>query len=206
MRTTALLVVVVLAVAVVTPLLLGRGDPVRRATILRRLGFGLMTLETTFFGLFVVGDTVADPGGWQAVGLIAAWLVPLAALCALAWRRPGAATWVLGVLTAAVVAGSIWFAVDPQGWRSLENDIGPVRAVAAFVVVAALGVLGLARTMTAGVLLLVAGGVPVLLGSIDRGGLSSLAVVGVPAVLVGALYVASALIRPRGRVLAGSQA
>ena len=38
------------------------------------------------------------------------------------------ATWVLGVLTAAVVAGSIWFAVDPQGWRTLEDDIGPVRA------------------------------------------------------------------------------
>ena len=197
MRTMALLVVAVLAAAVVTPLLLGRGDPVRRATILRRLGFGLIAFETAFFGSFVVGDTLADPGGWQAVGLIAAWVVPLVVLCALAWRRPGVATWVLGALTAAVAAGSIWFAVDPQGWRTLEDDIGPVRAIAAFVIVAALGVLGLARTMTAGVLLLVAGGVPVLLGMVARGGLSSLAVVGAPALLAGALYVASTLGRPR---------
>jgi len=51
--------------------------------------------------------------------------------------------------------------------------------------------------MTAGVLLLVSGGAPVLLGMVARGGLSSLAVVGVPALLAGALYVASALSRPR---------
>lgn len=206
MRTTALLLVAVLAVAAVTALLLGRGDPGRRATILRRLGFGLIAFETAFFGSFVVAETLADPGGRRAIGLIAAWLVPLAVLCALAWRRPDVATWVLGALTVVVVAGSIWFAVDPQGWRTLENDVGPVRAIAPFVIVAALGVLGLARTRTAGVLLLVAGGVPVLLGSVGRGGLSSLAVVGVPAVVAGALYVAAAQTRPRRRVLAGSQA
>lgn len=102
----------------------------------------------------------------------------------------------LGVLTGAVVAGSIWFAVDPQGWRSVEDDVGPVRAIAAFVVVAALGVLGLSRAMAAGILLLVTGLAPVLLG-LPRGGLSSLAAVGVPAVLVGALYVASAVAASR---------
>jgi hypothetical protein len=169
MRTTVLLVVVVVAAAVIAPLLLGHGDPARQATILRRLGFGLIAVETGFFGLFVVAETVADPGGGRAVGLIAAWLVPLVVLVLLAWRRPDWATWVLGVVTAVLVAGAVWFAVDPQGWRSVEMHVGPVRAIAAFVVAAALGVLGLRRTTAAGVLLLVAGAVPLLMAGINRG-------------------------------------
>lgn len=161
------------------------------ARLLRRAGFAVMAVLTMVVGVFVIGETFDDPGGWGAVGLVSAWLVPLAVLAALAWRRPGLATWVLGALTGMVLVGAVWFAVDPQAARSLEDGVGPVRALAVFVVAAALGVLGLARTGPAAVLLLVVGLAPTLLGGLGRGGTSSLAAASLPAVLTGVLYLAS---------------
>jgi hypothetical protein len=163
------------------------------ARVLRRAGFLVMAVLGVVVGVFVVGETLDDPGGWPAVGLIATWLVPLVVLGVLAWRRPEWAGWVLGVLTGAVAVGAVWFAVDPQAGRSLENDVGPVRALAVFVVSVALGVLGLARTGLAAVLLLVVGLVPVLAGTLGRGGMSSLSAASLPALLTGVLYLASAL-------------
>lgn len=190
----ALLPLGLLLAAVLLGVLLVRGrSPARRAHLLRRAGFWLMALNAVLVGLFVIGETVDEPGGWQAVGLIAAWLVPLAVLAVLAWRRPEAAGWVLGGLTGVVVLGAVWFAVAPEAVRGLENHVGPVRALAVFVVSAALGVLGLARTRLAAVLLLVVGLGPMLLGGLGRGGMSSLAAMSLPAVLTGALYLASAL-------------
>jgi hypothetical protein len=119
--------------------------------------------------------------------------VPLVVLAVLAWRRPEWAGWVLGGLTGATVIGAVWFAVDPQAARGLEDGVGPVRALAVFVVTAALAVLGLVRTGVAAVLLLVVGLVPMLAGGLGRGGMSSLTAASVPAVLTGLLYLASAL-------------
>lgn len=154
-----------------------------------------MAVLAVLVGVFVIGETFDDPGGWRAVGLIAAWLLPLAVLVGLAWRRPDWAGWVLGSLTVAVVIGAIWSAMDPQAARGLENDVGPVRALAVFVVAAALGVLGLTRTRLAAVLLLVVGLIPTLIGGLGRGGgMSSLTVTSLPAVLTGLLYLASALV------------
>ena len=78
-------------------------DPAKRAALLRRAGFGLMALSSFFFGAFIIGDTFADPGGWKAAGLVAAWAVPLAGLAALSWLRPRWAVYVLAALTAAVI-------------------------------------------------------------------------------------------------------
>ena len=163
------------------------------ARLLRRAGFALMAVNAVLVGAVVIAEAAVDPGGWRAVGFVTAWLVPLVVLTALAWRRPDLATWVLGGLTGVVVAGAVWFAVDPQAARPLEDDVGPVRAVAVFVVAAALAVLGLARIRLAAVLLLVVGLVPPLLGSLSRGGRSSLAAMSLPAVLTGVLYLASSL-------------
>ena len=93
-------------------------DPVKRAVLLRRAGFGLMALSTFFFGAFVIGDTFTDPGGWKAAGLVAAWVVPLAGLAALLWLRPGWAVYALAVLSAAVIGVSIWSAISAEAWRS----------------------------------------------------------------------------------------
>ena len=77
-------IIVILAVV----FLARQPDPQQRARILKRAGFGVMAFITAFFGLFVVGETFSDPGGWKALGLVAAWAVPLAALAAVAWWRP----------------------------------------------------------------------------------------------------------------------
>lgn len=173
-------------------------EPERRSMFLRRAGFGLTAFVTFFVGAFIVGETAADPGGWQAVALVAAWLVPLVLLAAVAWYRSDQAVRLFAVLTSAVVGLGVWYALDPGSWRSFEDDNGPVRTVVTFVVTAALALLGLKRTTAAGVLLLVVGIVPVLLASGRGDGLSSLlAVVSAP-VVTGVLYLLSVSVaRPR---------
>ncbi len=168
-----------------------------RATLPRRTGFVLMAVITVVFGLFVIGDTLTDPGGWAAVGLIALWAVPMAALCGLVWLRPDWATRVLGVLAGLLVVASIWFAVAPGAFRSFENQHGPVRAIAVWVVAAAAALLGLKRTMAAGIILLVIGAAPLLIASARFGGFASLAVVTAPTVIAGALYLWSAVLASR---------
>jgi hypothetical protein len=66
-------VVVVAAIVLVIVALVRQPDPVKRALLLRRAGFTWMALFTFVFGAFIVGDTFADPGGWKAAGLVAAW-------------------------------------------------------------------------------------------------------------------------------------
>jgi len=136
-------IVVAAAIAIVIVAVARQPDPVKRALLLRRAGFTWMALFAFFFGAFIVGDTFTGPGGWRAAGLVAAWAVPLAGLAALAWYRPSWAIYVFAVLTVAVIGVSIWFAVNPQGWRSFEDQHGPIRAVITFVLVAAITVLGL---------------------------------------------------------------
>jgi hypothetical protein len=87
-------------------------DPGRRARFLRLTGFWLVAGITGFFGLFVVGEMASDPGGWTAVWLIAACVFPLAACCLVAWRQPEAGTWLLAVLTAALLAVDVWVAIS----------------------------------------------------------------------------------------------
>lgn len=163
------------------------------ASPLKWSGFGLMALSTVFFGTFVVGETLGDPGGWKAAGLVAAWLVPLAGLAALAWLRPAWSVPILVALTAGMVGLSIWFAASPQVWRSFENRNGPVRDIITFVLAAAIAVLGLKRTAVAGGLLLAVGVLPAAISSLGSlGGMTSLAVVSSVPVLTGLLYLLSA--------------
>lgn len=162
------------------------------ARFLKWAGFTLMALFTVIAGAFIVGETVTDPGGWKAAGLVAAWAVPLLALAALAWYRPSWAVPVFAVLTAAVIGVSIWFAVSPRGK-------GPAEAVLTFTLAAAIALLGLKRTAAAGVLLLVVGIVPVAVSSLARGhgAFGSLAAVSLAPVVTGALYLLSALMTGR---------
>ena len=168
-------------------------DPAKRAPLLRRAGFGLMALSTFLFGAIVIGDIFADPGGWKAAGLVAAWAAPLAGLAALSWFRPAWAVYVLAVLSAAVIGVSVWFALDPHAWRSFEDRHGPIRAVLIFVLAAAIAVLGLKRTSAAGVLLLAVGVIPVVVSSLGGfPGFASLSAVSTVPVIAGVLYLVSA--------------
>jgi hypothetical protein len=184
---------VAIAITLVIVAAVRQPDPVKRAAALRRAGLGLMAVSAFFFGAFLIGDTFTDPGGWKAAGLVAAWAVPLAGLTALSWLRPGWAIHVLAALTAAVIGVSIWFALNPAGWRSLEDRHGPIRAVITFVLVTAIAVLGLKRTAAAGVLLLAAGIIPVAVSSVGSFlGFASLSIVSAVPVITGVLYLASA--------------
>jgi hypothetical protein len=200
-RLAVLAVITILAVVV----LIRRGDPVRRARVLKWTGLGVMAFITAFFGLFVVGEALTDPGGWTGLGLVAAWVVPLAALAAVAWYRPDWAAPLFAVLVAAVIGVAIWFAVNPDGWRAFEDRHGPIRTIISFVLAAAVALLGVKRTAVAGVLLLVLSVVPVVVSSLGSSlGLVSLAMVGFASVIAGVLYLWSAALAnrptpPRGR-------
>lgn len=186
---------VVLAVAAIA----GRLERAKRgslARLLRVTGFILMAVSSLFIGFWAIAETIADPGGWQAVGLTAAWTVPLAALAALAWYRSRWAVPAFAVLTAAVISMGILDAVSPGWWHR-----GPAQAIVTFALAAAIAVLGLKRTAAAGMLLLVLGIVPVVanlvagpgrgLSLLSFGG--SLNAVSAPVIIAGALYLSSAL-------------
>ncbi len=187
------LVLIVLVVVVIASFARHR-EGALRASFLRRAGFALMVLFGGFFGLFVIGDTLSDPGGWKGAGLVALWVVPLVLVGLLAWFRPDAAAWVFALLAAAVIGLSIWSAVDPTGWRSFENHSGPIRAVVVFALAAALALWGLRRTMQAGVMLLVVGILPILISATAHNGMASLAAASSAPVVTGLLYVASAFV------------
>jgi len=185
--------VVAVAIALMIVAVVRQPDLGKRAVLLRRAGLGLMALSTLFFGAFIIGDTFADPGGWKAAGLVAAWAVPLAGLTALSWFRPGWAVYVFAVLAAAVIGVSTWFALNPQGWRAFEDRHGPIRAAITFVLVTAIALLGLKRTAAAGILLLAVGIIPVAVSSLGSFlGFASLSIVSTAPVITGVLYLVSA--------------
>jgi hypothetical protein len=192
-------IVIVAAITVAIAVFFARQrDAMKRARFLKRSGFTVMAVSTFLFGTFLVGETFADPGGWKAAGLVLAWVIPLAALAAVAWYRPPWSVPIFAILTAGVIGISIWFAVSPQGWRLFENRNGPIRDIVTFVLAAAIAVLGLKRTALAGALLLVIGVVPIAISSLGSlGGFGSLAVVSSAPVVAGVLYLLSA--RAQGR-------
>jgi hypothetical protein len=186
---------IVLSVAVAASRL-GEAKRAALARFLKVTGFVVMAVASLFIGLWVAAETFAGLGGWQAAGLTAAWAVPLAALAALAWYRPGRAVPICTVLTAAVISTGVLDAVIPGWWHR-----GPAQAVVMFALAAAIAVLGLKRTAAAGVLLLLLGIVPVAaklvagagpgLSLLTFGG--SVNAVSTPVIITGALYLSSAL-------------
>lgn len=122
----------------------------RRPNVLTMVGFGATVLFGAFVGLFIAGESLDDPGGWAAAGMIAAWLVPLAVLGTLALVRPGRAQPVLvGVtgLAALLVLVQAATGLFPDSW-------GPVTAVVVYAAGTAVGCLGLHRPRPGAALLL----------------------------------------------------
>ena len=83
---------------------------------------------------FIAGEAFEEPRGIGAISLVLAWLIPLVGLAGLAWFRPRLATPIMIALSGVVVVlASLWFAVYRDAWRVIEDQYGPVRAVAVFV-------------------------------------------------------------------------
>ncbi len=172
---------------------------------LQIVALSLMGALGLFIGLFIIGETMSDPGGWRGIGLVALWLVPLLAAVALAWLRPDWAKWLLAVLTVGVTGLLLWSVVAPQPWSDFENRNGPILAIAVFALAIPLTVLGWRQPLPAGSMLLVLGLTPVvgLLFLAATGGVhgdgagippqAGLVVLSVPLVLVGALLLIAGL-------------
>jgi hypothetical protein len=186
----AALVVIAL---VISFMFLRHSDRWLHARAIKRLGFGVIAVFSVLAGLFIAGEAFEEPGGTGAISLVLSWLIPLVGLAGLAWYRPSLATPIVIVLSGAVVLASLWFAVDSDAWRVVEDQYGPVRAVAVFGLSAAVGVLGLKRTAIAGWLLIALGLFPVAASSLGSfGGAVSLSAVSVIPLITGMLYLISA--------------
>jgi hypothetical protein len=189
------LLVAVVTVGALVLMLARLRTTANRARFLRQAGLVLMAMFTLVGVAWIAGEVFSDPGGWRAGGLVAMWFVPLAILLVISWYRVAWATVLLSVLTAGLVGVSIWFAADPEAWRAFENNNGPVRAIAAFVLAAPIALLGWRRPLPAGVMLLVLGLVPVTLSAAGTpSGIGSLAAVSIMPVLTGTLYLLAAAI------------
>lgn len=183
------LVMVAIAVGI---LFLRQHDPGLRARGLTRVAASAMGVFAIVFGMFVVGEMFTHADAVPAPWLILTWLAPLVLLSAVAWARPAGASPGLATLTALMVASAVWFAVDPDTWGEIENGVGPIRALATFVLGVALAVLGLRRPAAAGWMLLALGVVPVAVSSLGSAqGFSSLSVVSFMPVITGVLFLAS---------------
>jgi hypothetical protein len=101
-------------------------DSASRARFLRRTAFDLMAFVTAVFGVFVIGETIDDPGGLAAAGWVASWLLPLAGLIVRAWYVPRFALPLFVAFTAAVVGMTLWAVVRSDSWRRFEDAHGPV--------------------------------------------------------------------------------
>ena len=173
---------------------------------LQIVALSLMGAIGLFMGMFIIGETLTDPGGWRGIGLVSLWLVPLVVVAAFAWLRPQWAQWLLGILTAVVVGLLVWSAVAPQTWRDFENNNGPILAIAVFALAIPLTVLGWHRPLPAGSMLLLLGlTAPVALVIVSvTGGLNgeeaivppqaALTLLMVPIIVIGTLLVLAGLV------------
>lgn len=125
----------------------------RAARFTRRLAFSLAVVLALLGSLFVAGYAVEDPGGWQSVGIVASYLLPMLALAAAARLWPSVAGWVMAGALALLAGSWTWYVVDTEAWTELMDDVGPILGVAMLVVLLPLGVLGLRRPLAAGLML-----------------------------------------------------
>lgn len=176
-----------------------RDDPARAA---RGAGLILAAMYVALFGLFVVGEAFADPGGWTAAALVALWVVPSGLLALLAWRRPETAGLVLVVLVATMALVYLWSVLVPTAWETFEDQAGPVRAVATLALAAPVSVLAVRHVRDAGWLLIGLGLLPIaasiVLEVLGTNWLPlALGALDVPLLVAGALLLASAWLEDR---------
>ncbi|MBY9074789.1 hypothetical protein K1X13_08155 [Nocardioides sp. WL0053] len=149
--------------------------------------FALMSLFLLLGSALVLGETFADPGGWAAVVVAAAWVVPAAALSVFALLRPASAERVLPIVTLAVAALVV---VESLTGLVPQDEVGPVATVAAFATSIPLAFLGLHRPGRAGLLLLVTG-MALAIGALGGAPRASATVVAAPLLLFGLLFLAT---------------
>jgi hypothetical protein len=172
----------------------------RPATVSRRLRhvafwFGAVTLSV--LALVAASDAMTDPGGWGGAALIAAWLAPVAALVVLTRVAPRAASVLLVITTAALLAFCVSYAFEPSTWSGIESERGAARSTAMLALTTALLAHGLRRAELAGLLMLLTGALPVALAAFTSRASTALLVASTPAIIVGTIYLGSSLLAER---------
>lgn len=166
--------------------------PAHKAGAVRGAGFWSTISTVTLAFLILTEQTVNDPGGVEALMLVAAWLFPLVALATLAVVWPEVATPILLAALLVPLGLASWGAMDLQHWADLRAEVGPFDAVAVTFLGAAFAFLGRrpALTTTAGLSMVVLTAVPAALMIVVGGSVPAATVlVSLPILLAGLLYV-----------------
>ena len=178
---------VVVAAMALWPVALPRA---RRARIWHLEAFWYFVATGAFIALFIIGETMTDPGGAEALGLIAAWLIPAGLLVWQALVSPRSSEITLIALAAIVNVLAIWAAVSWDTWRRFEDEHGPLRDIGAFALTIPLVFLARKREITAGWLLVATSTIPsiALLATRPYGGPPSFNIITSPALTAGLLF------------------
>lgn len=154
---------------------------------------------SAFWMLFIAAEMVSDPGGWFGVLYAAALIVPVLILGVLAWFAPRIAAYVLTALVALYVAANLATMFFGTAWAGFEDTHGPIGLIVAVVLCVPALVLGREYPLLAGVLLLSATLVPVLVSIVAVWGLGvvgggiAMVTVGMPFILGGVLLIIAGL-------------
>lgn len=170
---------------------------------MRKVAFYVLNGFAVLATLFIAGYAFEDPGGWQALGGMAAWIVPMIVLGLLAWRFPEemhAPLLVLSLISIVVSwSQAVWF----QNWRDFLNTAGPVLSIGTFALVYALNVYARYHDeLFAGSLMVVVAISPILSQFVGTGfhagilGGSTGAML-MPGVLIGVIYAAEGFVDRR---------
>ena len=165
--------------------------PERRGRLWRREGLIWFAAVSGFVALFVIGETLDDPGGLQAVAMLSMWVVPAGLLSWLAIARPSESVITLTTVCALTTAFNVWAIAMGSWWWDFENEHGPISAIATFASTIPLGFLAWRRAWVAGWLLIATAMVPELLVLLrEQGrGVSSLSFLTSPGLTSGVLFV-----------------
>ena len=117
-------------------------DPLARSLALRRVGLGIICVFAAMVGVFLAGEALDNPGGWEAIGMIAGWAAPLAVVALFAWLRPRWALRVFGMAAAVLVALNAMTLVAVHAVEVFARASDPARDIAGVIIMAALGVAG----------------------------------------------------------------
>ncbi len=107
---------------------------------MRKVAFYVLNGFAVLATLFISGYAFEDPGGWQAVGMMSAFVLPMLVLGLLAWRFPAGMHAPLLALSLISVVISWSQAYWQESWRDFLNRTGPVLGIGTFALVFGLSV------------------------------------------------------------------
>ncbi len=133
----------------------------RTAKVLKWVAFSVSIAWGLLFSLFAAGYALDSPGGWDGVGLIAAYAVPMVLLALVAWFRPAIGSILLVV---AIILQVVCNVLDPI-LGGFSGSGHPDGADFTLVLLVALACLGVHRARLAGALLVALAVLPFAAGA-----------------------------------------